>query len=104
MENKIDYMVADIDGKCIFLQEYVWALHNGLIPDDKLISHIDGDALNNDINNLQLVDENKKDGDLHEKDNKVFHVSTYNPIYVEKHFNDVFQKLNKLEIKEINLD
>lgn len=34
----------------------IWVLHHGAIPEGKLVDHIDGDFLNNRIDNLRLVD------------------------------------------------
>ena len=34
----------------------VWFLHNGAIPEDKLVDHINGDRSDNRIENLRLVD------------------------------------------------
>ena len=95
MNNKeyIKYMIAEIDEKEIFYHEAVWAMCIGLIPDDKLVAHKDGNPMNNDIENLYLVDINKEYGDLHKHSNKIFHMSTYDPIFVQKYFNDVYQKI-----------
>lgn len=38
------------------LHRAVWEFHNGPIPDGYHVHHIDGDAANNDIANLELVD------------------------------------------------
>jgi hypothetical protein len=84
------YMTAIIDGRTIFYHEAIWTLNNGLIPDDKLVSHIDGNAMNNATDNLHLVDENKDSGDLHGRFDKVFHKSSYDEDFVKEHFNDVF--------------
>ena len=35
--------------------DFIWELHNGKIPENSKIIHIDGDLQNNDINNLRLV-------------------------------------------------
>jgi hypothetical protein len=76
----------------VFLHEAVWVLENGLIPDDKLVSHIDGDARNNNLDNLKLVDENKEHGDLHTR--KFFHQSTVNTELIKEHFPDIHIKIN----------
>jgi len=38
-----------------FLHRLVWLLHYHEIPDDKTVDHIDGNKLNNSIENLQLL-------------------------------------------------
>lgn len=76
----------------VFLHEAIWVLDKGtLIPDGKLVAHIDGNPLNNEISNLHLVDENKEYGDLH--DNKVFHENENNIELIKGHFPDVYQKM-----------
>lgn len=95
-ENKLNYMIAEIEGKTIFFHEAMWALHNGLIPDGKLVYHIDGNPMNNDISNLALVDENKDYGDLHLNSNKIFHKSSYDKEFVKKHFTDVYDTIENV--------
>ena len=41
--------------KTIYLHRYVWEEVNGPIPEGMLIHHVDGDKLNNEIENLELV-------------------------------------------------
>lgn len=98
-ENKINYMVALIENKNVFYHESVWCLHNGLIPDGKLISHKDGDTANNDISNLQLVDENKEHGDLHT--DKIFHESSYDKNFVKKHFEDIYDFIENRRVQNL---
>ena len=38
------------------LHRLIWEKHNGPIPKNHVIHHIDGDKLNNDINNLQCME------------------------------------------------
>lgn len=76
----------------VFLHEVIWVLeHKQLIPDGKLVAHQDGNALNNEIDNLHLVDENSEHGDLH--DVKLFHVSNFDPEFTKAHFPDVMGAL-----------
>lgn len=42
-------------GKRIRLHRYKWMMEKGEIPEGHHIHHIDGDATNNDISNLQLI-------------------------------------------------
>ena len=78
----------------VFLHEAVWVLHNKkLIPNDKLVAHLDGNTYNNSVENLYLVDENKEYGDLHT--NKIFHENSYNKEFVEEHFKDVYLAIQK---------
>lgn len=39
----------------VFVHRFIWALYRGAIPHDKTVDHIDGDKLNNHIDNLQLL-------------------------------------------------
>jgi hypothetical protein len=39
----------------ILYHRIIWILHNGNIPEGKFIDHIDGNKLNNSIENLRLV-------------------------------------------------
>lgn len=41
--------------KIVYAHEAVWMYHNGLIPQDKTIDHIDYDKTNNHLDNLRLV-------------------------------------------------
>lgn len=88
--NTMKYMVATIEGKKVFLHEAEWVLHNKKpIPSGKLVYHKDGNTLNNEITNLDLVDENKEYGDLHEKNNKIFHEDSLDMEFITKHFSDI---------------
>lgn len=51
------YYYTKINKKSVFVHRLVWELFYGApIPDDKVIDHIDGNGLNNRIENLRLVD------------------------------------------------
>lgn len=98
INNTLDYVIAEIEGKFVFFHEAVWALyHKRPIPDGKLVFHKDGNTYNNNIENLDLVDENKEYGDLHSAKNKIFHESMVkdeqNKEFLKEHFNDVYQVL-----------
>lgn len=65
------YRMADVvvGGKRYteYVHRIVWMLHHGVIPDGKVIDHIDRDKLNNHIENLRLVtravnNTNREDG------------------------------------------
>ena len=91
--NELYYSVADIEGKTVFLHECIWVYENGLIPDNFLVAHVDGDPGNNNTDNLKLVEENREHGDLHKKENRIFHKSTFNSEFVKKHFSDIYEKI-----------
>jgi len=94
--NTMQYMVATIEGKDIFLQEAEWVLNSKKpIPTGKLIAHKDGNTMNNSVDNLVVVDENEQYGDLHQRSNKIFHEENYknNEQYIEKHFPDIHNVL-----------
>lgn len=44
-----------ISGNRIYEHQYIWELHNGIIPENCVIHHIDGNKLNNNISNLQCI-------------------------------------------------
>lgn len=46
---------ASRTGKGIKMHWDIWNMKNGVIPKGKFIDHIDGDGLNNQINNLRLA-------------------------------------------------
>lgn len=92
-ENEMNYCIANIEGKTVFLQEVVWTYCNGLIPDNCLVNHKDGNTQNNNSDNLELVEENTEYGDLHKMQDRIFHKSTYNENFVKKHFHDVYEKI-----------
>jgi hypothetical protein len=48
------YIYINIDKKCIAAHRLIWVMQHGAFPE--LIDHIDGDRLNNRIENLRLAD------------------------------------------------
>ena len=48
------YIYINIDKKCIAAHRLIWVMQHGVFPE--LIDHIDGDRLNNCIENLRLAD------------------------------------------------
>lgn len=96
LHNSDLYMIAEIEGKVVFYHEAMWCKANGkLIPSGYLVFHKDGDPLNNDPDNLELVEENSEHGDLHQDSNKVFHSHNWeaNRDFIERNFDDVFEAI-----------
>ena len=60
-----------VNGSNIQYSRYVWAKHNGEILKGILIHHIDGNKMNNNIKNLQMMT-SKEHNLLHAKDRKVW--------------------------------
>lgn len=54
--NRAGYHRIWRDGRYVMAHRWAWEQAHGPIPDDHDIHHIDGDPLNNDLANLQLVD------------------------------------------------
>lgn len=52
---KDGYKMLNFDGKQIMEHRHIWIKHNCNIPKGYHIHHIDGDKLNNKIENLQLM-------------------------------------------------
>lgn len=59
------YYTISIKGKLYKAHRLVWELHNGPIPEGRVIDHIDRDKSNNKIENLRCVSrsENRKNTD-----------------------------------------
>lgn len=90
------FMVADIDNRTIFYHEAIWVKANGRpIPTGYLVYHLDGNPMNNDADNLDLIEENKTYGDLHENSNKVFHEENYknSEQFIRTNFEDIWEVL-----------
>lgn len=54
-EQKKKYCTLEIEGVSYGVHRIVWTIHNGEIPSDLFVDHIDGDKTNNSIQNLRLV-------------------------------------------------
>lgn len=50
------YKVVQRNGKRIQKHRLIWEQHFGKIPEGMIIHHKDGNKMNNDIDNLQMVD------------------------------------------------
>lgn len=96
-----EYQIADIEGKNIFLHEYIFALyHKKPIPSNSLIVHNDGNTLNNHPENLKSIDIEdplfkkafSEIDDFHKTKNKIFHQDQIetNKEFLKKHFKDIF--------------
>lgn len=53
--NSTGRRIVEIEGKKYLSHRIIWEMHNGDIPADLCIDHIDGNKLNNHIENLRLV-------------------------------------------------
>jgi hypothetical protein len=66
--NKVSsgYIQAEVLGKNFMLHRIIYEMHNGKIPTGLQIDHIDGDPLNNKIENLRLCNqiENRQNSKL----------------------------------------
>lgn len=88
------FMVGTFEDREVFLHEAIWVKANKkLIPLGKLVNHKDGNPMNNDPDNLELVDENKEYGDLHETRNKVFHETLEDKEFIRRNFDDIYEVL-----------
>ena len=52
--------------KKVFAHNFIWECHNGLISNEKRVSHINGDCEDNRLINLKLVEQDKKQYFIHE--------------------------------------
>lgn len=55
LRNSRNYSTLNLEGKMYQIHRVVWVLHNGSIPDQMVIDHIDGNRSNNSIKNLRCV-------------------------------------------------
>jgi len=76
--DKAGYMIVYCPKKTMMYHRLVWSKYNGKIPEGYHIHHIDGNKLNNDISNLQLISSSE-----HSK----LHHSGKNNHYYGKKFN-----------------
>lgn len=53
--NSNGYCLVRFNGRQMHYHRIVWTLLNGDIPEGMQIDHIDGNRVNNDVNNLRLV-------------------------------------------------
>lgn len=49
------YLRGTVAGRRTTAQRYAWEKRNGAVPQGFVIHHVDGDKLNNDVGNLELV-------------------------------------------------
>lgn len=54
-KNQDGYLTVRISGKNITVHRYVWKFFNGEIKNKLTVNHKDGNKLNNDISNLELM-------------------------------------------------
>lgn len=72
------YRTIFVRGRRLYCHRIVWELHNGQIPEGMCIDHIDGNGLNNRIENLRLatLSDNQKNSKI-PKNNKTGYVGVY---------------------------
>lgn len=58
-----------LNGKNVRLHKYVWEKHNGPVPPGMVVHHKDGNKLNYDLSNLELMDSTEHHR-MHGKENK----------------------------------
>lgn len=64
-KHKTGYMMISVPGtKGVRYHRYLWEKHNGKIPEGYVIHHKDGNKLNNNLDNLQLMS-SKEHAKLH---------------------------------------
>lgn len=77
------------------LHQYIWMCANKAdIPKGFDIHHIDGNKLNNNINNLELVEHNVHTLN-HNKEKKIIFISENNPFYGKHHTEETKRKISE---------
>ena len=56
-KNGKKYWRTKFKNKSVWVHRIIWTIVNGAIPDNHVIDHIDGNSLNNNIENLRLIDQ-----------------------------------------------
>lgn len=51
------YGEVKLDGKCYKTHRIIWEMHNGIIPSGYDIDHLDGNRLNNNLENLRICND-----------------------------------------------
>jgi hypothetical protein len=59
VDKTIGYYLIRVNNKVYRLHRLVWIYHNGDIPDEMIVDHIDGDKTNNRIENLRIATQNE---------------------------------------------
>lgn len=54
----IGYYRVTFYSEAYLVHRLIWEIHNGVIPKELVIDHIDGDTMNNKLSNLRLVSKN----------------------------------------------
>lgn len=93
IKNRTDSMVVTVKGKIYMLNRVIWEIINGAIPEGYIIDHLDGNPLNNKIENLacktrgenmqnRKIDSRNKTGfpgvSRSEKNGSIMYIATYN--------------------------
>lgn len=57
LDKSTNYFRVSVNNKLYYCHRIVWDIVNGNIPEGYNIDHIDGNSMNNNVNNLRLADQ-----------------------------------------------